>query len=282
VQGAIAQVVALVTWGNAALGLSPLSIDERFYPANTAFRFCESVRFASSPRRTSRSRDTYASDPADWFARLKKDDVETLRMSYRPSPTNGTSGPGISDRMSVGFVGGGGRWLIEAARPRSSDYWEAGWVLGDRDRADQKIWRVTYTRVAESIRSFGYQAPNVSELRDRLAAHLTEAAEFARVHVGSAFAEAFEAGRACLSSQETLTGIDYPDLAPPGSLPHWAEQFLAAAQAAWVFGGMGSWNDVWFEGTVQERYEALSEELYLLLNSVIVTAANSTSLPEKR
>jgi hypothetical protein len=38
---------------------------------------------------------------------------------------------------------------------------------------------------------------------------------------------------------------------------------------------MGSWNDQGFAG--QDRYEHLSENLYKLLNRVIVAAANSGS-----
>ena len=50
-----------------------------------------------------------------------------------------------------------------------------------------------------------------------------------------------------------------PPMAP---LP--AAQLLGAAQSAWVFGGMGSWNDLGFEGEDQALYDRLSEELYRL------------------
>ncbi|MCC6989411.1 MAG: hypothetical protein IT181_10455 [Acidobacteria bacterium] len=52
-------------------------------------------------------------------------------------------------------------------------------------------------------------------------------------------------------------------------------RLLAAARAAWVFGGMGSWNDQGFEGETQAQYEQLSDDLYRLLNTAIVTAANA-------
>jgi hypothetical protein len=56
----------------------------------------------------------------------------------------------VPDRMLAGFVGGGGRWLIEAVNPPGSDDWPARWEVGDRTRADRKIWRVTYGRVSRA------------------------------------------------------------------------------------------------------------------------------------
>jgi len=71
--------------------------------------------------------------------------------------------------------------------------------------------------------------------------------------------------------------VYHDDLAPDRALPLAATQILWAAQAAWVFGGMGSWNDLWFEGDDQSLYEQLSEDLYQLLNVAIVIAANTSA-----
>jgi hypothetical protein len=64
-------------------------------------------------------------------------------------------------------------------------------------------------------------------------------------------------------------------------LPFWATQLLGAAQAAWIFGAMGSWNDLGFEGDDQVLYERLSEDLYQLLNAAIVAAANASIRSEQ-
>jgi hypothetical protein len=55
------------------------------------------------------------------------------------------------------------------------------------------------------------------------------------------------------------------------------KNLLASAQAAWVFGGMGSWNDLGFDGNDQQEYTALSDELFLLLNQAIGATVNTTS-----
>jgi hypothetical protein len=113
------------------------------------------------------------------------------------------------------------------------------------------------------------------ELKARLADNLAAIGNFARMRKLEGFAKAFDAGLAQLNAQNPHKGVYHADLAPDRALPLAATQLLGAAQAAWVFGGMGSWNDLWFEGDDQSLYEQLSEELYQLLNAAIVIAANT-------
>ena len=65
-------------------------------------------------------------------------------------------------------------------------------------------------------------------------------------------------------------------LAPGGGLPSLAVRLLDAYQPAWVFGGMGSWNDLGFHGEVQAEYNRTSERLFLTLTEVI-QAVNASS-----
>ncbi len=277
-QGTIAQTIALITWGNAALGGTPPFDPAGFYPGNSAFAFCEYVKFVHLKRGGEKWLETdYAFDPIVWFTRMKEDGVSSLRMTYGPSGGKKVGDDHVTDRMLVGFVGGGGRWLIEAVRPKGSDYWEARWEVGDRDREDRRIWRVSYGRIAANAPSSSGSRANAEEIRARLAVNLQRIAEFARTHRQDGFAKAFESALACLSSDEPLGGVYHTDIAPPGSLPKVEAQLLGAAQSAWVFGGMGSWNDIRFDGADQTQYDELSEELYGLLNASIVTAANSSS-----
>jgi hypothetical protein len=51
---------------------------------------------------------------------------------------------------------------------------------------------------------------------------------------------------------------------------------LDASQKAWVFGGMGSWNDLGSEGDDQKLYERLSDRLFRAVNEAIEAAATST------
>lgn len=286
-QGTIAQIIALTTWGNAAISGSPPAGQQSFYPGNSTFIFCEYVRFVDLDRNGDSWHESgYASDPDKWLDRLKKEGVYSLRISHGPSRDQQAASANVTDRMLVGFAGGGGRWLIEAIKPTGSDYWEAQWEVGDQTRSDRKIWRVTYGRIGRNIGSSQNEEPSVEGIRARLSRNLAEIAKFARSHQEDGFAKAFESGLSRLSSSDPYAGLYHADIAPPKLLPPYADQYLAAAQAAWVFGGMGSWNDLGFEGDEQTKYEQLSEELYLLLNQAIVAAANSNShrsqLPQER
>ena len=212
----------------------------------------------------------YAADPHNWFERLSKEGIYALRMIYGASKGNK-----IADRMSVGFVGGGGKWLIETCGPEDSDFWQSRWLVGNKDSVDKKIWRVAYVRIATSKPSYRDDSKNLEQLKDEMRESLREIAQFSRSQNLDWFTKAFESGLSRLDSRTPFEGLYHKDIAPVGFLPLSAEQLLGSAEAAWVFGGMGSWNDQGFGGQTQERYEHLSENLYKLLNRVIVTAANS-------
>ncbi len=177
--------------------------------------------------------------------------------------------------MLVGFVGGGGKWLVETCGPERSGVWESRWLVGNRDSADKKIWRVTYIRIATSKASDRDDSEDLERLKDDMREGLREIAQFSRTQNLDLFTTAFESGLSRLESRTPFEGLYHTDIVPVDFLPLSAEQLLGASEAAWVFGGMGSWNDRGFEGQTQKRYEQLSENLYKLLNRVIVAAANS-------
>jgi hypothetical protein len=67
---------------------------------------------------------------------------------------------------------------------------------------------------------------------------------------------------------------------PPDFGPLAARQLVAAATRAWVFGGMGSWNDVWFANpALVQRYKALTPALFEAVLSAIVDGANAGVVP---
>jgi hypothetical protein len=274
-QGTIAQIVALAMHGNAILQDASGSQSLGFQASNSTFAFCESVRFVAPVRSfLSRKEVVYATDPHSWFQRLRKESVYALRLSYGPSGANK-----LRDRMLVGFVGGGGKWIIETRGPKHSDYWESRWQIGNRDRADKKIWRVAYVRVGNGKPSPWEESDNLKTLKDEMRQTLQEIAQFSRSQNLDSFSKAFESGLYRLESPTPFQNLYHADIAPLESLPLSASQLLGSAEAAWVFGGMGSWNDQGFDGQAQTRYQELSEKLYQLLNRVIVAATNSGIRP---
>ena len=49
---------------------------------------------------------------------------------------------------------------------------------------------------------------------------------------------------------------------------------MAAAVSAYVFGGMGSWNDMWFEDDAAASYQDITRSLYQAVMFAIDAAAN--------
>jgi hypothetical protein len=226
-QTTISQAAALVIFGNDVLRDRARN---DFWPASTVFRFCKTVRFvALSDDPAKPDEKLFAHDPAQWISRLRDDGTTDLRIHYV-----GHSDPGIGDRMSVGLVGGGPRWLIETRHARASDVWEARWQVMNRDDPEKKIWEVTYFRIDQGRSHIPLQAQSLMELRRDLAAVLSRIEAFAAKQKLEGFAGAFRKASAILSSDQPLAETHHADLSPTPGVPLEAKQLLGAVQAAWV------------------------------------------------
>jgi len=203
-QGTIAQVIALTTYGNAFVVGAPAYDVSSFYPTNSTFIFCEYVRFVYLRQKGDTLEVAYADNPPMWFARMKKDGVYAIRMIYGPTEGKKLGDKQIADRKLVGFVGGGGRWLIETITHNGSDFWAARWEVGDQNRADRRIWRVTYGRIASNRPTLERQAIELYELKARLADNLAAIGNFARMRKLEGFAKAFDAGLAQLNAKTSI------------------------------------------------------------------------------
>lgn len=279
-QGTIAQAIALTIWGRAALR-SPEAYDgNSLYSFSHAFASCEYVKFVGLRRtKTVLEEVPYAADPLAWLRRIRDEGVHTLRLVHKLS--NDVMEGGLPDWQSVGFVGGGSDWYIEAVKRTASDYWEARRELGNHNRSDGKIWRVTYGRIVTDGASSRSEAEvSAEEVKRQLIDHLPKIAAFARAHREEQFARAFDIALYHLGGTRTDSseGAHHTNGTPADPLPEIAQQLLAAARAAWVFGGMGSWSDLGFSGDNQVQYETLSAKLYQLLCDAIVAAVNLNAM----
>lgn len=79
-----------------------------------------------------------------------------------------------------------------------------------------------------------------------------------------------------LISSDPFADWESPERKLFGLLPAEGQQLLSTANSAWVFGGMGWWNDMSFEGETQQQYDELSDRLYQLLNEAVVTGVNTS------
>jgi hypothetical protein len=268
--GPIAQIVALTCHANAFLRGLPIPA---FFPGNSTCQFCDWVKFVTVSKTIfGKARETPVADhPNDWFQHLKTAEILGVRLSCAPQ-----NNPGISDRMSSAFVGGGGSWAMEAFQERAkSAFWLSRWQVWNQNAPERRIWRVDYGRVSEaSPRAAGNASLELAQNRFRSA--LAEIHAFSEKHGCGGFTACFSRAMETLDSDGVKRHGYHKDLVVDGVVPSLAEGLLDAAQSAWVFGGMGSWNDMGFEGDDQADYDRVSQQLFAVLNETIQIAANAS------
>ncbi len=134
-----------------------------------------------------------------------------------------------------------------------------------------KPWSVEY-RGFMSSNSCALPMQEMSAVKNRLRQAVSRAKAFApRTIWARYFASSLEA----LESPAPV--FPFADMLPSSGFPLEARQLLAAAAQAYVFGGMGSWNDMSLpnDPEVIKEYEEISTELYEAIQFAILMASNS-------
>lgn len=258
--GELAALIALCLHGNDWLASGtgrPPALDTE----NSAFRFVERVHVTCSQRRMLRTRTWEADGVAEWLRFVRDSGGRRLSLVV-----GGPQQSGLPDPVAASFANGG-RWALvdDAPDPR---LWQSQWAVHDRNRADQRIWAVQF--VGSPLSPSWIAQPASSSARYDLTAALDGIRGFAEVDVDIAdwvtwFTEALR----LLDAPEPVIPYN-PDLAPEG-LPLDSRQLLAAAVKSWVFGGMGSWNDIVYSDAARRaEYDQLTDELYRSVIAALV------------
>jgi len=268
VNGPIAQLVALALHGSGYLAGVP-SAD--FLGHNSTSQFCESIRFVRVEKPwfglAKPTEVPVADSPDAWLAYLKKQSAVNLSVRWQAGDD-----PKAPDRMLAGFVGGGGTWcLVIRFADGHYERWLARWDIGDKARKDQKIWRVTYGCVQTNNQAPA-AAESVANASERLKNALVAIHAFSARQKCDGFTQCFERSLKALAHENGGEAF-HRDLFP-GSAPSAAADLLAACQHAWVFGGMGSWNDMGFDGADGKEYERVSEQLFQAITTAIPAAVD--------
>jgi hypothetical protein len=268
--GILAQSIALACHANAFLRDHPVP---QFFPQNSTSQFCDSIRFLLlSKSLFGKTRESLvASNPNAWFDYLRAQKVVGVRICHIPRGE-----PGFPDRMSAAFVGGGGSWAMETLLPGGrSAIWHARWEVWNREAPERRIWRVSYGRVSE-VRTEEHPESDLNSIANRLRKALTEIYGFAQKHDCGGLSTHFTRALETLDSGGMSRNGFYKDLTVAGTVPQLAADLLDAGQSAWVFGGMGSWNDLVFTGAAETEYDRVSEQLFNALNEAFQAAANAS------
>ncbi len=268
--GPIAQIVALTCHGNASLH----GVDAGdFFPGNSTCAFCDRVTFVAVKKSLfGRPKEVaVAGTPQEWFAHLESTGSLGIRL-HREAQND----PDMSDRMSAGFVHGGGTWYMEVlGRRNQSEFWIARWEVWNQEAPEQRIWRVTYGRVSKGPTT-QIGPPDIQQASSRLEEALREIHAFSAKHECGPFTQYFAEALDALESGGDHRHAYHHDLAPTDLLSPQARTLLDACQQAWVFGGMGSWNDMGFDEPEHAEYERVSEQLFDCVNESIAVAANES------
>jgi hypothetical protein len=281
--GPLAQIVAMTSHANAEIGgdsLQPFSLN------NSTAMFCNKISYIDWIRKKGilsliTNKNEYkekclADDFIGWTRFLKQENVKQLFLHYVSSIN-----PQVSDRITAGFVGGGGRWLIEAWKGTTSDYWEAKWEVTNQEAKDRRIWSVTYARISRNNIVRKTEHSGLSGIEKGLKKSVLACQSFAKRYQMDIWKASFDNAVECLDSGETdFNTIYHKDIIPLGKYSDKAKRILFAAQSTWVFGGMGSWNDmgIWndksFDEEEQKHYEKISDQLFSEVCKAITHATN--------
>lgn len=269
--GILAQLLSLITYGNDSLknGFSTTN----YYPDNAAFKFCNSVNFLHfNVQQNGHSMESVvANDPIAWFNFLKEEGCLQLKAYYQPSAPNEAGTPDY--RLSA-FIGGGGKWFIEAIYPTYSDLWISRWEVNQPDDPDRNIWSVSYGRTVSNTDTIKFSS-DIITAHKKLKSVLNDIEAFAVRHQLDDWIDVFRRAQKVLISDTPTTGF-YEHLIAKTGYRQMALQLIYSAIAAHVFGGMGSWNDLSFSIEKDNKnYNDLSSSLYYTINRSLVAGVNS-------
>lgn len=264
--GTLSQLVTLTSAANGVLvrRLDPSS----FYPQHADFKFCNAVRFVDIKRgMLGKPREIVRhNDPNAWLQSLQPSNSVRVWLTYA---TRGDSD--APDHQLAAFVGGGGDWQLVVATDNVREHWMSRWEVAEQSASDNRIWGVTYGCVRQVSEPSQPPQPDLRAASTRLSTALIVANEFALKHDLQSWADQFQRAADCFTSKGVFP--DYVDFVCLESYPESAQRLFAAAYNGWVFGGMGSWNDLYFDpSTENERYNELSAELYSAINDAIQQA----------
>jgi hypothetical protein len=267
--GELAQLVALAAHGSAFLARTAGSEPPELFPTSSVFKFTNSVEFQRRARR-------FGVFPVDasvirscapWFADLRSRGAATLRLSRSDETLRNRL---LAPYIEGGFSGGLDVSVVAGFPGGRRERWSGRWAVTAPLDPEQRIWHAEFH--GAPTRSKRSHSMTRHDAARRLDAALDAAVALVggRQHFES-WEKTFRDARSVLSSASPEIPY-HPDLLPEGYFLE-ARRLLAAASHAWVFGGMGSWNDVALLD--DERYKPVTAELFEAVLESVVAATNA-------
>jgi hypothetical protein len=262
--GEIYQLIALTSQGNAYINGNNIP---QFFPNNKSTSFCHKISFFKIHKDNTdqKHEDLVATTPDEWFYYLKQNNAKGIRLLCPFKE--------FKDLFEYGFssISRPNSWSLEVLLPNNlSAFWIGQW--GGGTPSDKNIWNVKYflvdTQKTQVTSTKNFQDA-VNSFKDTLQAIQA----FSEKHNCKPFTDIFCQARKILEEAPLDSGND--DLIFPGSLDDEVLAALRATICAWVFGGMGSWDDFYFEND-NKNYHRVTKNFHSSLTELLCLAVNKT------
>lgn len=260
----LAQTIALIAYGNEYL--SSLSGKSReLFPSHSTFQYVSDVSFRRGKELDDAvgKPEILANDVRGWFSHLETDGIKNLQLDllnlqHLPSP------------YTTSLLTAGGAWVIQTDQGKC---WQPGWSLMHPGSRQARPWKVEYWERENTpvIRDF----PDIETAYQDLENALVGTQNFSqRFKFG--WEKWFGKALHLLHDPSPVLPF-YADLLPPMVRTIKVRQLLAGALQAWVFGELGSWNDVYIiDSSLEKEYQQLSKNLYVAVIQSVGAVTNST------
>lgn len=265
--GELARAIALVTYGNVALHL-PEEKTPELVGRCPAFQYLESLTFnrlrmikgiLSQHHLTQEER--IARSTQDWFRALRAGKAQHLWLIERERPGE------MPPHLAAAFGQEGG-WAIEVDFQKRVEIWTSQTIFLPL----RESWDVRYTGISW-LRASLLTSPPLDAALARLLSAIETARDFA-ARIGQRYwVEHFTE---ILDLDDPAYPAQAGTLFPTVGYPPEARRVLDVAAATWVFGGIGSWNDLPLEDSPYlETYQEVTATLYHAMMQAFIAAANA-------
>ncbi|MDX6439374.1 MAG: hypothetical protein QOF45_1957 [Gaiellaceae bacterium] len=183
--------------------------------------------------------------------------------------------PAVTDHNLVGFANAGPGAILVTLRG-SAEVWTGSWEVISPQPSDDRIWTVSYESMPASLGDVAVGSGSVDDAMDELRAVLGDAADFAVSDPGLRNFAKWLRDAVGLLDDPHPTAPYHPDMLPDVGYSLESRRLLAASTRAWVFGGLGSWNDVYLEDeSIGTEYERISSRLWQAVLGGLESAVNA-------
>jgi hypothetical protein len=255
----LAQLVALVTHGNAYLISKARAQPPEISHELSVFDNLKRITFVEKKGPSEKTQTQLSEGTAGWYRHLKDHKVRRLRIV---TINWSKERPDLPPVMASAFAGCG-NWALLSEGTKADVIWFPQYSSGN-DECLTFVGTQLDKRFPEASTDL-----DVAELTLKNA--LKNIRDYAvEEKVGDNWVGIFSRALDILGSDEPSRAY-ISELLPETGYGHKTRRILQAASEAWVFGGMGSWNDLCGD----ERYSAVTDALYGSIIDGIITATNS-------